>query len=261
MVDARLPDGSRVNVGRPPARDRRAVPDHPEVRDGPVHGRRPHQLRHAGRRRSRTSSTLCVRGRAEHRRLRRYRYREDDAAQRRCRRSSPTTSASSPSRTRRSSSSSRSTCCSLEARPPNIEGKGEVTIRDLVRNALRMRPDRIVVGEVRGAEALDMLQAMNTGHDGSLTTVHSNAPRDTLSRIETMTLMAGMELPVRAIREQMASALDLDRAPQPSARRHPSCHARERGDGHGRRRRSSCRTSTRSTSAWASTRTASSSAG
>ncbi len=97
----------------------------------------------------------------------------------------------------------------LEARPPNIEGKGEVKIRELVRNALRMRPDRIVVGEVRGGEALDMLQAMNTGHDGSLTTVHSNSPRDTLSRIETMTLMAGMDLPVRVIREQMASALDL----------------------------------------------------
>ena len=97
----------------------------------------------------------------------------------------------------------------LEARPPNIEGKGEVRIRDLVRNALRMRPDRIVVGEVRGGEALDMLQAMNTGHDGSITTVHSNSPRDTLSRIETMTLMAGMDLPVRVIREQMSSALDV----------------------------------------------------
>ena len=99
--------------------------------------------------------------------------------------------------------------CSLESRPPNIEGQGEVRIRDLVRNALRMRPDRIVVGEARGAEALDMLQAMNTGHDGSLTTVHSNMPRDTLARIETMTLMAGMDLPIRAVREQMASALDL----------------------------------------------------
>jgi pilus assembly protein CpaF len=96
-----------------------------------------------------------------------------------------------------------------EARPPNIEGRGEIKIRDLVRNALRMRPDRIVVGEARGGEALDMLQAMNTGHDGSLTTVHSNAPRDTLSRVETMSLMAGMDLPVRVIREQMASALDL----------------------------------------------------
>ena len=98
---------------------------------------------------------------------------------------------------------------SLEARPPNIEGRGEVTIRDLVRNSLRMRPDRIVVGECRSGEALDMLQAMNTGHDGSLTTIHSNTPRDTLARIETMTLMAGFDLPVRAIREQMASALDL----------------------------------------------------
>lgn len=97
----------------------------------------------------------------------------------------------------------------LESRPPNLEGKGEVTIRDLVRNTLRMRPDRIIVGEVRGGEALDMLQAMNTGHDGSLTTVHSNSPRDTLARIETMVLMAGMDLPVRAIREQVASALDL----------------------------------------------------
>jgi pilus assembly protein CpaF len=97
----------------------------------------------------------------------------------------------------------------LETRPPNIEGKGEVTTRDLVRNALRMRPDRIIVGEVRGAEALDMLQAMNTGHDGSLTTVHANSPRDALSRVETMTLMAGMDLPMRAIKEQIASAINL----------------------------------------------------
>ncbi len=97
----------------------------------------------------------------------------------------------------------------LESRPPNIEGKGQVAIRDLVRNSLRMRPDRIIVGEVRGAEALDMLQAMNTGHDGSLSTVHSNSPRDGLSRIETMVLMAGIDLPMRAIREQTASAIDL----------------------------------------------------
>jgi pilus assembly protein CpaF len=97
----------------------------------------------------------------------------------------------------------------LESRPANIEGKGAVTIRDLVRNALRMRPDRIVVGEVRDASALDMLQAMNTGHDGSICTVHSNGPRDTCSRLETLVLMAGMDLPVRAIREQVASAVDL----------------------------------------------------
>jgi len=97
----------------------------------------------------------------------------------------------------------------LESRPPNIEGRGEVTIQNLVVNSLRMRPDRIIVGEIRDEAALDMLQAMNTGHDGSMTTAHSNSPRDTLSRIETMTLMAGMELPVRAIREQIASALEL----------------------------------------------------
>lgn len=98
---------------------------------------------------------------------------------------------------------------SLESRPSNLEGKGQITIRDLVRNTLRMRPDRIVVGEVRGGEALDMLQAMNTGHDGSLTTIHSNGPRDTLSRMETLVLMAGFDLPVRAIREQISSAIDL----------------------------------------------------
>jgi len=97
----------------------------------------------------------------------------------------------------------------LESRPPNIEGRGEVTIRQLVINALRMRPDRIIVGEVRDEAALDMLQAMNTGHDGSMTTAHSNSPRDALARIETMVLMAGMELPMRAIREQVASAVDL----------------------------------------------------
>lgn len=97
----------------------------------------------------------------------------------------------------------------LESRPPNLEGRGAITIRDLVRNALRMRPDRIIVGEVRSGEALDMLQAMNTGHDGSLTTGHANSPRDILSRLETMVMMAGMDLPVRAIREQIASALDL----------------------------------------------------
>ena len=98
---------------------------------------------------------------------------------------------------------------SLETRPPNVEGRGEVTIRDLFRNALRMRPDRIVIGECRGPEALDMLQAMNTGHDGSLTTIHANGPRDALSRIETMVLMSGADLPLRAIREQAVAALDL----------------------------------------------------
>ena len=97
----------------------------------------------------------------------------------------------------------------LESRPPNIEGKGAVTIRDLVKNSLRMRPDRVVVGEIRDAAALDMLQAMNTGHDGSISTLHANTPRDALARLETMVLMAGMDLPVRAIREQVSSAVDL----------------------------------------------------
>ncbi|WP_409226782.1 CpaF family protein [Gudongella sp. SC589] len=98
---------------------------------------------------------------------------------------------------------------SLESRPPNIEGKGHVAIRDLVINSLRMRPDRIIVGEVRGGEALDMLQAMNTGHDGSITTIHANSPRDTLGRLETMVMMSGMDLPSRAIREQVSSAINL----------------------------------------------------
>jgi pilus assembly protein CpaF len=100
-------------------------------------------------------------------------------------------------------------CVRLEARPPNLEGRGEIRIRDLVRNALRMRPDRIIVGECRGGEALDMLQAMNTGHDGSLTTIHANTPRDCLSRIETMVMMAGFDLPSRAIREQVSNAIDM----------------------------------------------------
>jgi pilus assembly protein CpaF len=97
----------------------------------------------------------------------------------------------------------------MEARPANLEGKGQITIRDLVRNALRMRPDRIVVGECRGGEALDMLQAMNTGHEGSLTTAHANSPRDALSRLEVMVLMSSMDLPIAVVREQIASAVDL----------------------------------------------------
>ncbi|MCB1739844.1 MAG: CpaF family protein, partial [Gammaproteobacteria bacterium] len=97
----------------------------------------------------------------------------------------------------------------LETKPPNVEGTGEYTIRDLVRNSLRMRPDRILVGECRGGEALDMLQAMNTGHDGSLTTAHANTPRDLISRLEVMVMMSGMDLPVQAIREQVASAVDM----------------------------------------------------
>jgi pilus assembly protein CpaF len=109
----------------------------------------------------------------------------------------------------------------LEARPPNAEGRGQIAIRDLVRNALRMRPDRIVVGECRGGEALDMLQAMNTGHDGSLTTLHANSPRDALARLETLVLMAGMDLPLTAIRDQIAAAIDvvIQQARLPDGRR------------------------------------------
>ena len=125
----------------------------------------------------------------------------------------------------------------LESRPSNTEGKGEVTIRELLRNSLRMRPDRIVVGEVRGGESLDMLQAMNTGHDGSLSTVHANSPRDAIARLETLVLMAGMDLPLRAIREQIASAVDLiiqiSRLRDGTRRDHP----RHRGPGHGGRHR------------------------
>jgi pilus assembly protein CpaF len=110
----------------------------------------------------------------------------------------------------------------MEARPPNIEGKNEVMQRDLFRNALRMRPDRIIVGEVRGPEAFDMMQAMNTGHEGSLTTVHANSTRDALARIENMILMAGLDLPIRAIREQMAAAL------------HMMVHLSRSADGHRR---------------------------
>ena len=125
----------------------------------------------------------------------------------------------------------------LETRPPNAEGRGEVVARDLVKNALRMRPDRIIVGEVRGAEALDMLQAMNTGHEGSLSTIHANSPRDALARLETMILMAGTTLPSRAMREQIASALDVVIQVSRTARRDAPRRQRHRGHRHGRRSR------------------------
>ncbi len=121
----------------------------------------------------------------------------------------------------------------LETRTQNTEGRGEVTIRNLIVNCFRMRPDRIVVGEVRSGEALDMLQAMNTGHDGSLTTLHSNGPRDTLRRLETMVLMAGMDLPLRAIREQIASAVESDHPSRANARRLPPRHLCNGSSGHG----------------------------
>ena len=107
----------------------------------------------------------------------------------------------------------------LETRPPNIEGKGAITATDLVKNALRMRPERIIIGECRGPETLDMLQAMNTGHEGSMTTLHANTPRDAVARLETMIMMAGFELPLKAMRQQIASAVDSDHSGQPPARR------------------------------------------
>ena len=136
----------------------------------------------------------------------------------------------------------------LESRPPNIEGRGQVAIRDLVRNALRMRPDRIVVGEVRDAAALDMLQAMNTGHDGSISTIHSNSPRDSLSRLETITMMAGMELSPEVDPRADLLGDPADRAPAAPEGRLPPVHPRDRDRGHGGRRRSPSRTSSCSTS-------------
>ena len=124
----------------------------------------------------------------------------------------------------------------LETRPANIEGKGEIKQRELVRNSLRMRPERIVVGEVRGEEAFDMLQAMNTGHDGSLTTVHANSSRDALARLENMVAMAGLDLPARAIRTQIASAVNVMLAIVPSRRRATQAHQRAGNQWHGRRR-------------------------
>ena len=143
-------------------------------------------------------------GAAQHPDLGRHGRRQDDAAEHPVRVDPRRRSGSSRSRTRPSCILQQEHVVRLETRPSNIEGKGTVTQRDLVRNALRMRPDRIIVGEVRGGEALDMLQAMNTGHDGSISTIHANSPRDALSRLETMVLMAGFELPSKAIREQVS---------------------------------------------------------
>ena len=207
MVDARLPDGSPCERDHPAARPARPDADGPEVRARPVHDERPDRLRHDHRQVG-AVPLACVRGKLNvlisggtgtgktttlnalsafvpgDERI----VTIEDAAELQLQQDHVIT---------------------LESRPPNIEGKGEVRIRELVRNALRMRPDRIIVGEVRGAETLDMLQAMNTGHEGSLTTIHANSPRDALSRLETLVLTAGVDLPLRAIREQISSAFDL----------------------------------------------------
>ena len=208
MVDARLPDGSRVNAVVPPvALDGSLLTIRKFAADPFTHGRS-HRVRHHDPRRWPNCCGACVRGRlnivigggtgsgkttslnvlssfvpANERII-----TIEDAAELQLH---------------------QEHVLRMESRPPNLEDRGEIAIRDLVRNSLRMRPDRIIVGEVRDGAALDMLQAMNTGHDGSITTVHANSPRDSLARLETMVLMAGIELPQRTIREQMASAIDL----------------------------------------------------
>ena len=174
-VDARLPDGSRVNAIIEPLSLGRPGHHGPEVLDDAVHRRRPDPVRDGDAGDVRLPPGLH-RGPAQRLRLGRHRLGQDDDASTSCRRSSPTTSGSSRSRTPPSSSSARSTSITLEARPPNLEGEGEITIRNLLRNAMHMRPDRIIVGECRAGEALDMLQAMTTGHDGSLSTGHANTP-------------------------------------------------------------------------------------
>ena len=234
MVDARLPDGSRVNAIIPPlALHGPSLTIRKFARDALT-------LEHLvglGTLTEQTAEFLAMRARqAQHPDLGRHRQR----ARRRC----STPSRPSPAHERIVTIEDTAELrlqqphvVSLETRPPNVEGEGEVRIRDLVRNALRMRPDRIIVGEVRGAEALDMLQAMNTGHDGSLTTVHANSPRDALHRLEMLVLMAGVELPIRAIREQIAGGFDLVVHIGRLVRRLASRHAHHGDHRHGRRRR------------------------
>ena len=229
----RRPTARRVPCqrGHRTRRPRRRRAHHPEVLRGPLHGCRPHRLRHDVARGARLPQGLRHRP-AQHHHLRRYRLREDDDAQRHLllppedERIITIEDAAEPSCTR--------TVLRLESRPANIEGRGLIAIRDLVKNALRMRPDRIVVGEVRDGAALDMLQAMNTGHDGSITTVHANSPRDSLSRPRPWCSWRA-SVPVRAIREQVAGALDLiiqQARLKDGSRRH---HRHLRGRRHGGR--------------------------
>ena len=207
MVDARLPDGSRVNAIIPPLSLSGPLHDDPEVQP-PAPLARGHDQHRIAVRGVRRLPVAVHRGAAEHAHLRRHRIGKTTLLN--------ALSSSIPNNERIVTIEDAAELnlhqrhvLRLEARPPNIEGEGHIPIRDLVRNSLRMRPDRIIVGEVRGAEALDMLQAMNTGHDGSLSTVHSNSPRDALHRIETMVMMAGYDLPLRAIRQHVSAALDL----------------------------------------------------
>ena len=207
MVDARLPDGSRVNAIIPPL-----------ALNGPTltirkFSRDPYtmdDLINFGSITPKAAQFLaaCVNGKLNVLISGGTGHRQDDDPERDLR-VRPGRRAHRHDRGRGRAQLQQEHVITLESRPPNIEGQGEIRIRELVRNALRMRPDRIIVGEVRGAETLDMLQAMNTGHDGSLTTIHANSPRDALARLETLVLTAGVDLPLRAIREQIASAFDL----------------------------------------------------
>ena len=206
-MDARLPDGSRVNVVIPPlALDGPAL----TIRRFRRRGFAPEDLVATApwTRRCSSCSARAVRARRTRAGLRRHGIREDDDARALSARRPPG-SASSRSRTPRSCACACRTWCGWRRGPPNLEGRGEVTIRPLVRNALRMRPDRIVVGEVRGPEALDLLSALTTGHAGSLCTIHAGGAAEALRRLETLALMADVGLPHGAIREQVADAIDL----------------------------------------------------
>ena len=230
MVDARLPSGERVNVIIPPLsltgptltirRFPRAYTLHELIALGTLDE---HML---------LAARPADPGPLQHDRLRRHRAPARPPSSTRSPGSSPTASASSPSRTPPNSSSSSSTCIRLETRPPNVEGKGQITIRDLVRNSLRMRPDRIIVGEVRGGETLDMLQAMSTGHDGSLATVHANSAEDALMRLQTLASMSEVEVPFEALQrpDQLARSTSSSSSPgsptAPAGSRRSPCSPR-----------------------------------
>ena len=235
ICDARLPDGSRVNVDRAAARDRRARAHHPQVQEGQADARPTSSSSARSRRKAPRSSGFIGR----------------------CRVNTIVSGGTGSGKTTLLNcltqfidDDERIITCEdaaelqlqqphvvrLETRPPNLEGEGQVTMRDLVKNCLRMRPERIIVGEVRGPEAFDLLQAMNTGHDGSMGTLHANTPREALSRIESMITMGGYSLPSKTIREMIVRVGRRRRAGRAPARRLAQHHPHHRGDGHGRRR-------------------------
>ena len=207
ICDARLPDGSRVNVIAPPLAIDGPCAHHPQIQEGPPDARSAGQVRlhHAAGQDHPRHHRPCPLQRAD---LRRHRLGQDDAAQLhdRLHRSGR---AHHHLRELRRASAAAAPCRPPRNRPPNLEGEGEITMRDLVKNCLRMRPERIIVGEVRGPEAFDLLQAMNTGHDGSMGTLHANSPREALSRLESMIMMGGFALPIKTIREMIVGSIDV----------------------------------------------------